>query len=54
MNFRSEVFTGASRPGEAMVWNNEIESAKCVADLKLRKLSSWQSSRQTSRSLILK
>ena len=30
----SEVSSGASRPIEAMVWFNETESAKSVADLK--------------------
>ena len=34
MNFRSEVSSCASRPIEAMVWMNEIESAKSIADLK--------------------
>ena len=34
MNFRSDVSSFTSRPIEAMVWINEIESAKSVADLK--------------------
>ena len=34
MNFMSEVSSGASRPIDAMVWFNETESAKSVADLK--------------------
>ena len=34
MNFRSEVPSCASRSIEAMVWVNDIESAKSVADLK--------------------
>ena len=34
MDFRSEVSSCASRPVEAMVWINEIESAKSSADLK--------------------
>ena len=34
MNFRCGVSSCASRPIEAMVWINEIESAKSVADLK--------------------
>ena len=32
INFRSEDSSSASRPTEAMVWINEIESAKSVAD----------------------
>ena len=34
MSFRSEVSSCSSRPIEAMVWVNEIESAKSIADLK--------------------
>ena len=34
MQFRSEVSSCASRPIEALIWINEIESAKCNADLK--------------------
>ena len=37
MNFRSEVSSCASRPMEVMVWINEIESAKSIADLKTSK-----------------
>ena len=35
MNVRIEVSSCASRPIEAVVWINEIESAKSVADLKM-------------------
>ena len=34
MSFNSESSSCASRPIAAMVWMNEIESAKCIADLK--------------------
>ena len=34
MNFRSGVSSCASFPIEAMVWINEIESSKSIADLK--------------------
>ena len=34
MDFKSEVSSCANRPIEVMVWINEIESAKSVADLK--------------------
>ena len=34
MNHRSEVPSCASRPIEAVVWMSEIESAKCIVDLK--------------------
>ena len=34
MNSRSELSSCASRPIEAMVWINEIESAKSIAELK--------------------
>ena len=37
MNFRSEVPSYASRPIEALVWINEIESAISIADLKTSK-----------------
>ena len=33
MNFRSEIFSCASRPIEAMIRVNEIESAKSLANL---------------------
>ena len=36
-NFRSEVSSCARRPIEAMVWINEIESAKFIAELKTSK-----------------
>ena len=31
----SEVSSCASRPVEAMIWINEVEPAKCIADLKM-------------------
>ena len=34
MDFWPEVSSCASRPIEAVVWTNEIESAKSIADLK--------------------
>ena len=34
MNFRSEVLSCASRPIEAMICINELESAKFIVDLK--------------------
>ena len=34
MIFRIEVSSCASRPIEGMIWINEIESAKSIADLK--------------------
>ena len=34
MNFRCEVFSCVSRPVEAMIWIDEIESAKSTAELK--------------------
>ena len=54
MNFRSEVSSRASRPSEAMVWMNEIETAKSVADLETSSTITGQSCRQTSRILIQK
>ena len=35
MNFRCKVSSCASRPVEAMVWINDIESAQWVADLNM-------------------
>ena len=54
MHFRIELSSSASRPIEAMVWTNEIESAKSTADLKTSIFSAEQSCRQTSWFLILK
>ena len=35
MNFRSDVASSASHPIAAMVWINQIDSAKSFADLKM-------------------
>ena len=37
MNFRSEVKNGARRPKEAMIWIDQIESTKSIAELKTSK-----------------
>ena len=34
MNFGCDVFSCASRPIEAMMWTNNIESAKSIADMR--------------------
>ena len=34
-NFRSKVSPGASRPTEAMIWSDEIESVKSIDELKM-------------------
>ena len=34
VNVKSEVWSGASRPTEAMIWIIKIESAKSIAELK--------------------
>ena len=47
MNYRSEVSSCASRPIEAVVWMSEIESAKCIVDLKTPYSIIGQSSTQT-------
>ena len=49
MNFRSGGSSGATRPIEAMIWINEVLSAKSIVELKRQIQSTGQSCRQLSR-----